>query len=268
MKKKIIYTMLALTLAIAMVAGGTMAWFTDEANAGDTTFTAGTLHVGVTEGLDSLITVAPNIDNMNPGDSYGPISIEITNEGTKKLAWFGNWIFTPVIEEGTEGDYTKLLDVIYIKTMSMQMLDADGNPWTDDPWYSGYNFIENGRGNFVGHNQSEANFYNSLADLSEFDVITLRNWNDNNSMITLADSPYEHMGALIGNSENKYVLTVELGFHQNAGNDYQGDAAGVAPIKVEFQVDATQVHEDAINHMNGLGTLHIGWLQGQIELQE
>lgn len=273
MKKKIIYTMLALTMAIALVAGGTMAWFTSEANAGETTFTAGTLHVGVTEGLSNLIEVAPKIENMNPGDVYDAIEIVISNDGTKNLAWFGNWIFTPVVDEEDENynpeqDYTKLLDAIYIHSMKMEFLNAAGQPWTDDPWYSGYEFIANGRGNFVGHNQGEANYYNSLADMSEFDVITLRNWNDNNSMITIPGAPYEHMGALRGNSENVYKLTVRFGFHQAADNDYQGDATGVAPIKVEFQVDATQVHADALNSLfTNLGTNHFTWLQNQLNLQ-
>lgn len=267
MKSRMMIGLLVIAIAAAVIGGATMAWFWDTDDAGEAVFTAGTLRIGVTEGLTEFHDLGV-AGNMNPGDVYDEIVIEITNEGTKNLAWFGNWIFTPEIV----GD-DKLLDAIYIKTMGSQFLDADGDPWIDSPesgweWYKGYNFIEDGRGNDVGHNAGEAAVFDAIADMSAKGVITLRNWNDNNHMITLPGAVWEQMGALRP-GENKYVFNIEFGFHSSAGNEYQGDAVGVSPITVAFEVTATQVNEDAINDaiMAGLGTAHIAWLEAQIAVQ-
>ncbi|WP_192930269.1 SipW-dependent-type signal peptide-containing protein [Alkaliphilus pronyensis] len=45
MKNKIIFSVLTIVIAAAMIAGGTMAWFTSTADAGETTFTAGTVKI-------------------------------------------------------------------------------------------------------------------------------------------------------------------------------------------------------------------------------
>lgn len=266
MKKKLLLTMLTLAVSASMIVGGTMAWFTSEDDAGNAVFTAGVLNIDVSDGLTTFNDLLPvsSHGNMNPGDVYDEFEIVIENDGTKNLAWFGDWQFTP--EEAVDD---KLLDAIYIKTMGMQMLDENDELWDDnDPWYSGYNFIEDGRGNFVGHNQGEADAFDAMADESPFNVITLRNWNDNNGMITLSGAPFEHMGAL--KPGNKYVLTVQFGFHEGAGNEYQGNAAGVSPITVGFEVNSTQVVADAIDAEiapTGLGTAHITWLENQLSVQ-
>lgn len=260
MKSRMIISLMVIALAAALIGGATMAWFTDSDDAGTATFTAGTLTIDVSEGLGNfpLLNTSKH-GNMNPGDVYEPIVIEITNTGSKKLAWFGNWTFTP----GALGD-DKLLDAMYIKSMSMKFLDATGNPWNNDPWYSGYEFIQNGVG--AGPHPSEVAAFNTLID-SKFGVITLRNWNDNPTM--LPGTVYEHMGALKPETGNKYVLTVEFGFHPLAENEYQGDANGVSPITIGFEVDATQVHADAITaEIAGVtGSQHIVWLNDQITLQ-
>lgn len=265
MKKKMLLILLAVALGVATIAAATMAWFTDEDTAGDATFTAGILDIDVSDGLNELLDVA-TIDHMNPGDEFGPISIDIVNQGTKKLAWFGDWEFTYVDQLDHE-DGDKLLDALYIKEMKMEMLDAEGNLWTDDPWYQGDSFIVDGRGALYNYNQGQADHYNGLANLSGFNVITLRNFNDNKDMITLPGSTWEHMGAL--RPGNKYRLTVTFGFHELANNDYQGDRNGVSPIKVGFKVNATQIKADAVNGlMDGLGTSGIiDWLNAQIDIQ-
>ncbi|WP_192930270.1 TasA family protein [Alkaliphilus pronyensis] len=81
MRKKIIFTMMALTMAIAMVAGGTMAWFTDEADAGETTFTAGTV---ILEADEAVLGETVTWDNWNPGDE-GTVEWGFINEGTKAI---------------------------------------------------------------------------------------------------------------------------------------------------------------------------------------
>ena len=256
MKSRMMMSMLVIALAAAIIGGVTMAWFWDTDDAGEAVFTAGTLRIGVSDGLETFAEL-PNLGNMNPGDVYGSIEIEIVNDGSKNLAWFGNWVFTP-----GEAGKDKLLDAIYIKTMKMEFLDEDGDEWNDDPWYSGYNFIENGRG--AGPHPGEVAEYDALADISDFNVITLRNWNDNPLMAP--GTVYEHMGAL--KPGNKYVLTVEFGFHSGACNDFQGDADDVSPIKVEFIVNATQVNADAITDELGVpGANHIVWLNNQLAVQ-
>lgn len=262
MKSRLFISLMVIALAAALIGGATMAWFTDADDAGEAVFTAGTLTIDVSDGLDQLFEISPKIENMNPGDVYGPIEIQITNDGSKNLAWFGNWTFTPEV-----ADNDKLLDAIYIKSMKMEFLDEDDALWNNDPWYSGYKFIEDGVGALspVHDNAGEKDAFDLLIDSDGLGVITLRNWNDNPTMAP--GTVYEHMGAL--KPGNKYVLTVEFGFHSGAGNEYQGDATGVSPITVGFTVNATQINADAITaEIPGvLGSDHIVWLNNQILVQ-
>jgi len=265
LKMKLIASLLLIVLTTAMIGGLTGAWFTDADDAGTATFTAGTLNVDVSDGLTTLDVA--QLSNMAPGDVTTPVVINISNIGTKNLAWLGDWAFTP---QNPAKD--ALLDKIYIKTMKMEFLKADGTKWnTTDPWYSGYNFIENGRGKLLVHNQGEADAYNLIADMSPDKVVTLRNWMNNNASM-LPGTMYEHIGALkpaTNNSTfNRYVLTVEFAFLENAGNEYQGTAPFVSPINVNFNVTATQVNEAAINALvPGAGTNQINWLNAQLAIQ-
>ncbi|HOC09262.1 MAG TPA: TasA family protein [Bacillota bacterium] len=64
MKKSILVGMLVFSLAALMVVGGTLAWFTSEAEVTNT-FTAGTVEIEVVEdGAKGSI-----IENWNPGDT-------------------------------------------------------------------------------------------------------------------------------------------------------------------------------------------------------
>ena len=264
---KLIASLLLIVLTTAMIGGLTGAWFTDTDNAGTATFTAGTLSVDVSDGVANLEVA--RLSNMAPGEFTNEIAIEIKNTGSKNLAWFGDWVFTP----GTPGA-DKLLDKIYIKSMGMYFKDAGGNKWNTDDWYSGYNFIENGRGNLLAHNALEAADFNRIADMDIIQigenplrerVITLRNFNNNSSMVN--NVLYEHMGSL-KQGGNKYILKVVFGFHNSANNDYQGDATGVSPITIGFNVDATQINADAMNELlQGLGTQHYGWMIGNLDMQ-
>lgn len=244
LKMKLIASVMIIVLATALIGGLTGAWFTDVDDAGTATFTAGTLTVDVSDGLNIYNPILSTPVDMEPGDVFDPIIIEIKNTGSKNLAWFGNWTFTP---KGQKPDL--LLDKLYIKTMSMQFFKADGTTF-----YAEDVFIENGT----------STAYSSL--LGPDGIITLRDWNDNPLMAP--GTVYENMGALKPNC--KYIITVEFGFHESANSDYQGNK--VAPIKIGFEVDATQVDEDALNALNNsvyplLGTHHIGWLEDQIAVQ-
>ena len=143
MKSKLVLTMVALTMAIALVAGGTMAWFTSNDDAGEAVFTAGILKVDVSDGLttfDDLFAAGEGINKMNPGDVYDEIEIIIENTGNKKLIWFGNW--TAEVDPG-EGDVAltdALLDGIYVKQMQMEFLSPATGTWSEPTDL----FIDNG----------------------------------------------------------------------------------------------------------------------------
>lgn len=273
MKKKMLLMLLAVAVSVSMIAAATYAWFTDEDDAGKATFTAGTLIVDVSKGFNQNFDGIATINHMNPGDEFGPITIEIVNNGTKKLAWFGDWQFNYIdVLDRVDGD--KLLDVLYIKEARMEMFklnpefdeDSDEDPitnpkyihWSDSLDYND-NFIANGVGSGL-----YPDWYNGLAALSNYGVITLRNWNDNAGMAP--GTVYEHMGALL--PDNKYVLTVTLGFvgDNSDQNEYQGDQPGVSPIVVGFKVDAHQINQDALNNA-GLGN-HYKDLLGYIDAQQ
>lgn len=81
MKKKLILTMLSLVMGLTLIAGGTLAWFTDNTSVADTTFTAGKLEIGAE--LNALAE-SNRYDNVNPGDIL-PDTWTITNTGTKRL---------------------------------------------------------------------------------------------------------------------------------------------------------------------------------------
>jgi len=77
MKSRMLVSMLVIALAAAVIGGATMAWFTDEAEVSDVTFTAGTVDIEIVEqGGGDL--------NVNPGDCH-EVFAEITNIGSKKV---------------------------------------------------------------------------------------------------------------------------------------------------------------------------------------
>lgn len=81
MKTKILLSVLAIGLSIALIGGATMAWFTDDAEVPAAEFTAGTVLVDVDEGSPEYLDDY-NEDNVNPGDCT-TITWNIINEGTK-----------------------------------------------------------------------------------------------------------------------------------------------------------------------------------------
>lgn len=77
MKKRNIMIGSAILLAVMLVAGGTMAWFTAEAKV-ENKFKAGTVALKINDTF-----VMENAQNVNPGDKYDKV-VSITNEGTKR----------------------------------------------------------------------------------------------------------------------------------------------------------------------------------------
>ncbi|HZK24344.1 MAG TPA: TasA family protein [Oscillospiraceae bacterium] len=82
MKKRVLMSVLVLALAAALIAGGTMAWFTDTAEANPAVFKAGTVEIEAC-GLTHL-TPCFKADNWNPGDCSW-VGVDFKNVGTKKI---------------------------------------------------------------------------------------------------------------------------------------------------------------------------------------
>jgi predicted ribosomally synthesized peptide with SipW-like signal peptide len=76
MKKRTIMIGSAILLAVLLVAGGTMAWFTASTDPVGNVFTAGTVAIELTDNFEG----APNV---NPGDCYEK-EVYVTNTGTKR----------------------------------------------------------------------------------------------------------------------------------------------------------------------------------------
>ncbi|NLV16143.1 MAG: hypothetical protein GXY50_02885 [Syntrophomonadaceae bacterium] len=83
MKRKLLLSILTVSLISALIGGATMAWFTDEAKVTEVHFQAGTVKVA-TDADSPNIAVPPgkSLDNVNPGDC-ATITWNIVNEGTK-----------------------------------------------------------------------------------------------------------------------------------------------------------------------------------------
>jgi len=99
MKKIKVYISLAvILLAVTAVGGATMAWFTDQSDPIDNTFTAGTVEIeaGWQSGFAKLVE-----ENWNPGDCTD-LGLCVINEGTKavKLRAQFNGYWTPGRQRG------------------------------------------------------------------------------------------------------------------------------------------------------------------------
>lgn len=252
LKSKLFISMMIIVLTVSTIGGITMAWFTDQDTAGTATFTAGTLHINATDGLTTFNELLnTKRGNMNPGDVYEPIVIEIQNTGTKNLAWFGNWTFTVLNNENIPVMSDKLLDGMYIDSMKMEFLSPSPNA----DWEPVDQFITAG----IGSGAYPA-WFNTLASQGTFPVLSLREFDGNNGMGT---TPYEHMGAL--KPGYSYRLTVQFGFYSGVDNTYQGDVAN--PIQIGFEVSAHQIKVDALNNFVAGFGIHEPWLMDQIAKQ-
>jgi predicted ribosomally synthesized peptide with SipW-like signal peptide len=237
MQKKILVSMMVIGLVAALAGAGLYAYFSDTETSSSNTFTAGTLKISLGESETTEISIS----NMAPGDVTGDWVITITNTGTIPLAWFGDWVIT---------DDT-LKKAIYIDYAQMEFLKPGGGTWEETD-----NFIKDGKGAGV-----YPSWYNHLASLSNFGVVTLDVWDGNNGM---GCAPYEHMGAL--KPGYSYRLTVRFGFAAGADDTYQG----LGPLTIKLKVDATQVNAGAIGELpiapNAIPGL-VDWLNVQLTKQ-
>jgi hypothetical protein len=234
------FVLLIVLAAISVMAFGVIgsgAWFTDSATSSTNSLSSGTLSID--NGKLSQVTLG-TISNMAPGDVTGDVVIVIENNGTIPLAWFGDLVVGSSV----------LKDAIYIDYAQMEFLKPGGT----GTWEPTDNFITDGVGS-----GNYPTWYNTLAGLSTFKVITLKNFDANNGM---GSTPYEFMGAL--KPGYSYKLTLRFGFAEGAGNDYQH----AGPLTVSFKADATQITAGALDAIQaGFGTNHLTWMNDQIVKQ-
>jgi predicted ribosomally synthesized peptide with SipW-like signal peptide len=237
--KKILISISTIAIVAVVAVTATRAYFNSTVTSTGNTFSAGTLAL---DGPGITTFNVGDIPNMAPGDKTGTASITIKNDGTMPLVWLGKWVIT--------GNST-LKQAIYIDSATMEFLGKNGNPGGWSPAEPTDNFITSGRGS-----GSYPDWFNTLADLSPFKVVTLNNWDGNNGMGT---APYEHVGAL--NPGYAYRLTVRFGFAKDAGNDYQGKG----PLTVSFKADATQTNPDALAKLTSWSDW--AWINSQLVKQ-
>lgn len=134
MKSKIVISMLVIVVVIAASLGATFAWFTDESEAIENVFTAGTVIISAEE---EITAGGETMENWNPGDCATK-EFTIKNEGSKGIKLRGiietQWYeYDEADEEWVEwtpsGD-----DAVRVS------LTPDTQAWTEDPadpgiWY-------------------------------------------------------------------------------------------------------------------------------------
>ena len=92
MKKKTLALVLALTLLVAGVVGGTLAWLTDQTAEGKNTFTVGDINIGLTETTTDYKMVPGNTIAKDP-----TVTVKANSEAC--------WLFVKVTESANLDDF-------------------------------------------------------------------------------------------------------------------------------------------------------------------
>jgi predicted ribosomally synthesized peptide with SipW-like signal peptide len=250
MNKKLILGILLIGV-LAFGAGlGTFAWFTAGVASTSNTFTTGTL--ALDDGIKEAFDLTGTVGNLKPSDVTRLVSLDIVNDGSLDLAWFGKFVVTN--DEFTlNGVQRSLTEAMYIDYMKMEFLKPDGGSWEPKD-----EFIVNGRG--AG---TYARHFEGLVD-QKLQVITLKSFLKDN---TMGAGPGVQMGAL--KPGYSYRLSFRLGLAPLANNDYQGRT-----MNIGYQVNATQLNPNAlvalfegIDYLTGNGSAHEAWLNQQLAKQ-
>ncbi|MGP4040710.1 TasA family protein [Gracilibacillus sp. D59] len=184
LKKKLGLGVASAALGIALVGGGTYAYFSDSAEA-TSTFAAGTLDLSVDP------TTIINVDNIKPGDWMNR-SFELINDGSLDIS---------EVTLGT--DYT--------------VTDAEGNNVEDFGDHIRVNFFWNGDKAFLGPlSPDQVVFQTTLSELKDMSPDTVAN----NVFVPWVE---ERGGLSTGDSDTLYVQFefVDNGEDQN---EFQGDS--------------------------------------------
>lgn len=119
MKKKILALVLALTLLVAGVVGGTLAWLTDRTAEVKNTFTVGDINIGLTETTTDYKMVPGNTIAKDP-----TVTVKAESEAC--------WLFVQVTESTNLKDFityaiaegwTKLQDGVYYREVPASAAD-------------------------------------------------------------------------------------------------------------------------------------------------
>lgn len=144
MKKKMLLILLAVAVSVSMIAAATMAWFTDEATAGNAEFTAGTVDIELSEEDNPTIIGETSYENVNPGDSFD-VSWTINNIGTKAVVFrikpTAKWTKEIPDPDNDEGA-TKIITLSH-KNVDILIADGDNfvNPWEGDVTVGNWRFV-------------------------------------------------------------------------------------------------------------------------------
>ncbi len=112
MKKKRFMLGSAIMLAVLLIAGGTFAWFTANADPVVNEFTAGTIKM-------NLVDAFCEATSVNPGDCYNKV-VFVENEGTKRM--FVRIKLTPAFPNMPNAD----LDLVKFEILNGWVLHTDG----------------------------------------------------------------------------------------------------------------------------------------------
>lgn len=156
MKSRMMVSLLVIALAAAVIGGGTMAWFTDEAASDPVTFTAGTVDIEV--GLGEM----PNgIGNVNPGDCFD-VNATIKNNGSKNV----------VLKLDDITGAFNLLGDVDMSLVSINFQDANTDDWrqsADGKWL----IVFKGEAEDDYHNLSNYVIYYRGAPIVKDESVTL-----------------------------------------------------------------------------------------------
>jgi len=257
MKQKVLLSLLLMGVLALGIGMGTYAWFTDNASSELNTFTAGILDVEL-NGEDAVELMCLETDYMEPGDVTEEVEIEISNVGNLDLAWYG--YFRPELVDPELSD--RLLRAIYLKEATMEFLNPEIGTWEPTDHY-----ISDGVGD--GDYPTE---YNAMAADDPFGVISLNTWLTHARSNAMGTGKGVQTGAL--RPGYSYRLTLQFGFAELAGNEYQGDE--VSPLKINYVVKATQVKDGALKALDDSDKVikiesvpsQINWLNQQLAKQK
>lgn len=250
---KIIKSLAVIAFVAAIAIGATSAYFSDSEISAGNTFTSGTLDVVINDNTatDGTFPLDLGAAAMAPGEESNSVALNIKNGGSLNLGWFGYFNLT---------DSTPEMDqVVYIKDAKMEFLDEtgknmeDGGGWAEPTDH----FITNGTGS-----GTYGGYYVALANLSEYDVVTLHNWNLDNAM---GAGNGVQMGAL--KPGYSYRFTFKLAMVGAAGDEYQGKDLGVQYIVKAGQMNAAALNAVGLGDtriVDNAGDLHLGWMNTQI----
>ncbi|HBN84431.1 MAG TPA: hypothetical protein DDZ89_11355 [Clostridiales bacterium] len=131
MKRNIFISILIIAISASLIAGATMAWFTDATEPIENTFTAGTVEISANETKFPTPAMA---ENWNPGDEAEK-EFTIINTGTK-----GIYLRATITGQWYNKDGSIFVPNPTDKTVVTWTFYGDGAAWTkdtlnDNTWY-------------------------------------------------------------------------------------------------------------------------------------